>query len=291
MGRFLTTFLITGAFLHSGIAQSQSTKSTEISSIKENGAFQADRVTSPSGQVGKLPAKQWREIIENHGASPITALHATFRCRSALNVAQYDLTPLHDSLENYGHDFPIPPSGSIEISAADPSVCPGGVDAVIFADGRSEGDPRQVKDIYLARRGIYEELDEIIAQFSSIAMQGEAPQQALDVIEKRSKSLSVQNNSDIGNLAGFGLYAGPEPRDPSEFLGRMWALSVAELRLKYQSNWQTPSDFTANRQPSIEKVMETEHVPRTQAQAIIVGKKLQEWKADLQGNTEPPKGQ
>jgi hypothetical protein len=252
----------------------EANKKNEVPSIKEDGAFQTNQWIGPNGEVGVLPQKRWQEVIENHGSSAIIAFNAPFRCPRP-GGGWVEATSLHDSLARVDMASPIPPGGSWQIDAADPKSCPGGVDAVVFADGHTEGDPQEVKNIFNQRLGIYKEIDEMIKMLQDVETGKRSPKWTMEALQNRQTMISN------GGLGGSSF----------EERGRGWAIAVTNMGLQAEHGWHTPSDSTAHRLPSVEKVMETDHLPRVQANAKVLIDKFEEWKTDLEGHTEPPRGQ
>jgi hypothetical protein len=273
MSRYLLISLTIAACINSS-ADVNKGNAPDVPSIKQDGAFQTNQWIGPSGAYTS-PQKHWQEVIENHGSSAIIAFNAPFRCPTP-GGGWVEARSLHDSLAHYGSDSPIPPGGSRQIDAADPKSCPGGVDALVFADGHSEGDPQQVKNIFDQRLGIYKEIDEMIKMLQTVGTGKKSPQWTIGALMDRATMISN------GGLGGNSF----------EQRGRYVADTTARLSLQVEHGWHTPSDDTTEtRQPSVEKVMETDHLSRTQANALVVTRKFEEWKAVLAGHTEPPHGQ
>jgi hypothetical protein len=238
----------------------------QITSVKESSATQ-------SGSLGNT----WQEAIENHGSSSIVALRTAFRCllkskRKQKFALQGIVVNVRDALgESYSRSVrPIPPGGAVDLSAQDPSQCSGGVDAVIFSDGHSEGDPDSVSALYQRRRGIYSGLTEALQLLDTIANHGANPKDVADIASRRSDSVGRDQTVDI-----------------EERMGQRQLYTRLESLLRSQMDMGVPSDSTPYRQPSIEEVAKANGIPREQAHAIVISKKFQEWKADLEGNLEP----
>ena len=239
--------------------------SAQVPGIHENGAFSQE---FPGENQSSTPHILWREVLENRGTTSIVAFHANFNCGRKFGNALFD----HDPFFNYGDDVDIPPGGSVEIIAADPSRCPGGVVAAIFSDGHSEGDPQEVNNLYARRRGVYTALGESMKLLDLIATQEQTPKQVRDILESRAKALSYDQTID-----GY------------ERLGMI--VTYSKLRATLQSTQaviHAPSDHTTHRQPFYYQLAKSQNISLEQAQAIVIGKKIQEWRADLQGNMEPP---
>ena len=273
MSRYLLISLTIAACINSS-AEVNKANAPVVPSIKQDGAFLTNQWIGPHGAF-TLPQKHWQEVIENHGSSAIIAFNAPFRCPRP-GGGWVEPHSLHDSLAYYGSDSPIPPGGSRQIDAADPKWCAGGVYALVFANGHTEGNPQQVKNIFDQRLGIYKEIDEMIKMLQNVETGKKSPQWTIRALMDRATMISN------GGLGGNSFERG----------GRSGADAIAKIALQSEHGMHTPSDDTIEtRQPSVEKVMETDHLSRTQANALVVIRKFEEWKAALAGHTEPPHGQ
>jgi hypothetical protein len=230
-------------------------------SIKESGAIQA--------------ANGWQDIIQNHSASPIVALHATFSCNEEDGSRHTDINGSMDSIFQFGHDSAIPPGGSYAASVFGHAQCSGNaVDVVIFADGHIEGDVQKANAMYQRRRGAYMALTITIPLLNTIASQGATPQDVIQILQDRSKTLSNDKT-----LSG------------EETVGESFVFSTTITLLKSQFTVRTPSDFTPNRQPHIKDLAKEKNISLQQAHAAVLMNKFMEWKSALEGNTEIPEGQ
>jgi hypothetical protein len=214
----------------------------------------------------------WYDEIENLTSTTIMALHATFSCPTiAPNPAQKTAFEF-DALFAYGgRRRPIPAGASqrffLQPWAAD---CAGGVDAVVFADGHSNGSTQLVEEIYKKRLGAYEALT-IVHK-----LLGNAPNTAIDpnVI---ANDLAARTQSVSHNMA----------LDPMERLGQMSVFTLASSLLRSQSDLHVPSDDTVRAQPGIEATMKLRNMPRQQAHALVVDNKLSEWSRELGKYLQP----
>jgi hypothetical protein len=252
---------------------------TMVSLLLPNGVAQMPNVPSIQ-QDGVFTKEQpgngapvWREIVENRASSSIVSFHSEFSCPGTGKVKVWTYPETHDRLIHYGRDPDIPPGGSYEISASDPSQCWGGVDAVVFSDGHSEGDPEVVNNLYQRRQGTYEELSEVIARVDRVAAGEESSQAVIDYLSNRGKSLAVD-----------------ESINSAKRMGMSWVIQLIKDILTKQYNWGVPSDFTSRRGPSIDEVVASEQVSHERATAIVLARKLREWHKDLEANLEPQPG-
>jgi hypothetical protein len=208
----------------------------------------------------------WKEVIENHGSSSLVAFHATFHCGTKGNIL-YN----HDPLFFYGRDKVISPEGSFEIEAADPSECPGGIDAAIFSDGHTEGNPFEVDTIFQRRRGIYEGIGSALTLLDDMAA---------------NKRTALQVQSSFSDLEAS-AYKDHTLNGPEKIGMRIF---IERSRLTIKTNQGvliTPSDRTVGPQPTYSEVAATQNVSIEQAQAMVIAKKLREWRGDLEGFLSP----
>ena len=205
----------------------------------------------------------WKQVIENHGLSALVAFHATFDCGRGGHVL-YD----HDPLFFYGRDMQIPSTGNFEIQAADPSVCPGGIDAAIFADGHTEGDPVQIEAILERRRGINEAIGSALPLLQKIAANKET---SLQVQAAFSELEAAANHNHS--------LSGPERLGMHSLFQRLRLTLITN-----QGVLITPSDKNLRRPPDYSEIAATQNMSLEQTQASVIARKLQEWRADLEGS-------
>jgi hypothetical protein len=211
----------------------------------------------------------WREAIENHGSSSTVAMRTTFR-RLTGNTA---VVVAWDSVTNYGIVPRISPGGIGYLFAQDPSKFSGGVDAVIFSDGHSEGDPQGVNEIYERRRGDYKAIAQVLPLLDKIVNQDASPTQVADTIHR----FAIPNDGTISSGERRGLeqvYMGVE-----NLLRRQDDITGLYDPTKYPP------------QESIDQVAKVKGIPREQAHAIVIRQKYQRLEAFLRDNLEPPVAQ
>jgi hypothetical protein len=214
----------------------------------------------------------WQVQVENREKTPIVALHATFRCPSENNHGRSDVGFRYDALaNNYGSDSPIGAGAFYAFSlSSQTATCPGGIDAVIFGDGHSVGDPTEVAEIYQRRVGAYEAVVLCREQVNRVASKSS---KAIDAsAELRARSMAVSQ----------------DPSKPgAEREGSMFAFSLVSAILDSQDEWQVPSDATVGNQNSIESTMRERGMPKEQAHAKVLVVKLDRWIADLESHLHP----
>jgi hypothetical protein len=207
----------------------------------------------------------WEVRVENRYSSPIVAMHLSINCPSTPKHARFGFQHQFDHLFNYGADKPLAPGAfyamSIPSAAAD---CDGGLDAVVFADGHSNGDPEAVQDIYRRRRGISEALAFALPLLEKVSRQESNPANVAKTLRDKDKTESLDAS-----------------KSSAERLGERYVLTLTAVLLERQHDWLVPSDA---RQPGIEEIMQLRSVTHEQAHAIVLKRKLEEWKFDLQGN-------
>jgi hypothetical protein len=215
----------------------------------------------------------WNIRVENRYTSPIVAMHESINCPTAAEYYRFYQFQF-DHLFNYGHDRPVAPGGFVGMplpsTAAD---CDGGLDAVVFADGHSSGAPEAVKDIYRRRQGTAEGLAFALPLVENVSLAKSSPADAAKTLRDKSRTESLDAS-----------------KSSAERLGERNALTLTAWLLEKQHNWLVPSDAAPQKQPGIEETMQLRGVTHEQAHAIVLKRKLEEWKFDLQGNLDPPSG-
>jgi hypothetical protein len=216
----------------------------------------------------------WKIRVENRYSSPIVAMHLSINCPTTSEHARFGYQYQIDHLFNYGSDKPVAPGAffpiSIPSAAAD---CDGGLDAVVFADGHSNGDPEAVQDIYLRRRGVSEGISFSLPLVEQVSHQGSKPVDVAKTLRDKAKTESLDAS-----------------KSTAERLGERYALNSIAWLLEKQEAWLVPSDAAPQKQPGIEETMQLRGVTHEQAHAIVLKRKLEEWNFDLQGNLDHPSG-
>lgn len=216
----------------------------------------------------------WEEKVDNFSRVPIVAYHSSFRCPArtggSVAITQYS----HDALVGYGYDKPIAPGGSTSsVISAGLVNCPGGVDAVIFSDGHGEGDPDVLRGMLATRRGVLVGLAMVLPWVDNVGNIGMDPETAATEIAAKSNSLS-----------------GGRGEKAKEWQGEKLVLDSVARFLREQIELYIPSDASSHREETVDMVQHEKHVSRQQAHAIVLGRKLREWSADLASVTSVPAG-
>jgi hypothetical protein len=227
---------------------------TQIPGVKEDTPFRP----SPG-------SNQWLEHVHNDGSSPVEALFSSFSCsdRGGLNGR------VLDSRFNYAGDRSISPAGSSVVAADDPSDCSGGIKAAVFSDGHVEGSYEGLGQIFGQRKGAYEGLGVAIPLLNEVA-EG----------QRTTPQLIYALQSLMNKLSRFHTPEAEGYRFIYFFLKVDWSTQSRALVV--------PSDGTASRGPDVDEVMKTQRVPLEQARAIVLSRKLKEWRSALEGHTEMP---
>jgi hypothetical protein len=215
----------------------------------------------------------WEEVVKNVSGSPIVTLHATFHCLTTNGVRITDENGSHDSLYQFSRDRDIPPGDSVvvRVSGNNYAQCSGGVDAVIFSDGHSEGRSEEIANIYVHRRGLQKGLEFAIPLLDAIATGQLTTQDAIAALDKRGSSVAIDMTRSGKDRGG-------------ETIIYDFVLS----NLRRQSDFSTPPDFRRSRQPRVEDLAKAKNLPLEQALAVVLSNRYKEWLAALEGHTEPP---
>jgi hypothetical protein len=235
---------------------------------------------SAVAQLTVLPERQIqtavgvRDQIENRSRATILAFHTTFRCPKTASHSKANMEFMFDSLVNFGPYKPISPGDAFSYPMQPWAVgCPGGVDAVIFGDGSSLGDSKQVAFMQDNERGVFEGLTFAEPLVATVGSGGADPNQ-----------VAVQLHSQIEK------WRSDSSRSTAEGLGAMFSLGVTAHLLETQTNLHVPSDSTTNQKPTVETLAAAQKIPMQQAHAQVLGLKLNEWSSALKEHVQAPKG-
>jgi hypothetical protein len=231
----------------------------QIVSVKESGLHRTN--------------EGWSETVTNMSGSAIVALHATVTCIRANGLRFIDDNGSMDALYVFSRDGgkEIAPGGTFEVTVNDPADCRGGVDAAVFQDRHIEGNPESIALVFHRRRGAYKALSAAIPLLDTIASQQATPDEVIRKLQSRSDSFLTDKSLDVYE------------RSAADYV-----FSVVKSSVQRQELLRTPSDFTPDRQPSINDLAKNRNITPQQAQALILMNKLQEWRAALEVHTEPP---
>jgi len=110
-------------------------------------------------QTRQKTLKGWEVRVENHYSYPIVAMHLMINCPTTAEHFRYAYQFQYDHLFNYGADPSVEPGAFFDLPIpTNAGDCEGGLDAVLFANGYSNGAPEAVQDIYRRRQGVGEGL-------------------------------------------------------------------------------------------------------------------------------------
>jgi len=237
----------------------------------------------PQLSAGQIPGIQtsevvqtgtaWEEVVKNVSGSPIVTLHATFHCLTTNGLRITDENGSHDSLYQFSRDRDIPPGDSVvvRVSGNNYAQCSGGVDAVIFSDGHSEGRSEEIANIYVHRHGLQKGLEFAIPLLDAIATGQLTTQDAIAALDKRGSSVAIDRTRSGKDRGG-------------ETIVYDFVLS----NLRRQSDFSTPPDFRRSRQPRVGDLAKAKNLPLEQTLAVVLSNRYKEWLAALEGHTEPP---
>lgn len=222
----------------------------QVPSLKEGETFEG------------RPPGTWERVLDNHGASALVAYYEAFSCPKDGTVVKYDALV-------YSGNRDISPGESVVIEADDPSRCSGAVNAAIFSDGHAEGDPRFLDALYSTRRGAYKALGESIQLLNSIQSEHKSIPHIVDTLMARKQASSIEKTWTAH--------------------GYIFALSTV-LRMLTDTrtgHHSLPSDNDGQKPPAVESVMNATGLSRDEARAIVISKRLEEWKALLENSLQP----
>jgi hypothetical protein len=204
----------------------------------------------------------WRRVLDNQSTSYLIAFRASFHCPKGGPVVEYDALLYHGNHR-------VAPGESILMEAGDPSACTGAVNAAIFSDGHTEGDPKALDHLYSTRQGAYKALADSTQLLNSIQSEHESVQHVVDALTAQSKaSLSEKTMSASGRDLVLSIV-----------LEMLTNTRIGRYRL--------PSDDAAHKEPTVEYVMDSTGLSRDEAHAIVISKRLESWKSLLEGNLRP----
>jgi hypothetical protein len=141
---------------------------------------------------------------------------------------------------------------------------------VIFSDGRSEGDPDVLNDLYIRRRGIYEMLSEIIPHLEAIAKLRETPQSVVDFLSSRDKANGLNMKLDL-----------------SEKIGMYIAIRNTAIFLEPLIPRPSAPSFAADQQPNEPLPVSDEDFSHQQIVAATLQGQLTRWRAKLKDQLGP----
>jgi len=235
----------------------------QLPSIKEDGPFQDSR-----------PGNQWRQVVENHGSSSISAMLSIFHCPGSGGFKSVDSVRVYDPMFHYGTDRDVLPGESVEMNVEDPTRCPGGVAAAIFADGHTEGDPQTVKRLYAIRQGVYEVLGDTISLLHTVAGGSDNTQNVMRLIDERCQTVAHGKTIDSDERTAMVMIYS----------------QLKAILSDPESVLRAPLHAAATPQPDIGEVVSTSKVSRDQARAIVMSRQLEEWRSALESNLGPAGG-
>ena len=240
---------------------------------------------------------KWRQVIENHGTSSLSAFYEYVDCKGYPEPQFGDYDSVLGPVYVPGMVAAIPPSGSIEVKSDDPSRCQVRASAAIFSDGHSEGDPHFVQFLYHVRIGAYKELAELIPLLDDLATLRRTRREVFDLVSKRKYDFDmthVVGSPNEGNAGG-------------EIHGRDVAFEAVISVMTPLGGWNnhpSPSlpswaspfldflegDLADPLPASTEDIMRRNKVSREQAEAMFIDARFKKWRDALGTNLGPLRG-
>jgi hypothetical protein len=207
----------------------------------------------------------WHAVLTNKSASSLVAHYAFFTCGPKSGSSAMPDARL------YSGDRDVSPGENLEITAADPSQCTGGVKAAIFSDGHGEGDPHLLAELYARRRGAYDALGEAIELLDSIQNEQSIPN-VVDTLTSRRNAIREQKT-----LAAAG----------SDYVFSLVLHTLDDSSY----NVGLPSDDKGQTAPAVADATNANGVSREQARLIVLSNRLKAWRLLLEQNLQPPAAQ
>jgi hypothetical protein len=133
---------------------------------------------------------QWVHHLTNGGANSILALTTDLHCSPS------GLQTYFDPLVDYGSSHPIAPGSSYDLPLApNTKDCPGGVSAVLYADGTYEGSKDTLNSLLVRRHGLYDQLVWLDSVLQTAADQHTGTEIVADLISAREAEVTrVETN-------------------------------------------------------------------------------------------------
>lgn len=213
----------------------------------------------------------WQERIENRSSASIVAMNFHISCPPRSGEPRFDYDFRFDYLVNYGHDTAIPRGAFYSLPVPQDGVdCPGGINAVLFSDGHTEGEPTALSEIVDRRVGVSEALNVVLPLLGKISESSSEPIDVAHILENQSQLVSKDQSKSV-----------------AERQGQMYVLKLVKSLLETEHDMFVPSDLARVKQPGISETMRNLRIPRKQAHAVVLKRKLDEWNIALQGQLKP----
>jgi len=222
----------------------------------------------------------WQEVVENQGSRSIVAMHTTFDCitstptgdHKAVTSGGFDVLSIPTYLEVHA----VPSGGATTMLAEDPSRCSGGVDAVIFADGHSEGNSRWVNYYQQMWVGVHKGIIESLPLLAKVANQGADLAEAEELLRDRKESIpesppAINGTFDWERMGQRAVYS-----------------NLESLLHSMREEWKAKPDSTPDPQPGSEVEGKGISAKQAQKMAVYLVGKLQEWKTALENGLGSP---
>jgi hypothetical protein len=222
-----------------------------------------------------MNAETWDFQVTNIGSHPIVALKGTLVCPQDENHPRTNEEFGFDSLVYGAHglaDQPILAGQTRSFPMPKRTAeCSGGVDAVVYPDGRTEGSQPAAEAIYKRRRAAYEGLMYAKRQLDSVISSNEDLSSVASRLIKRAQDISQDS----------GLTDTEKSTENAVLVG------IAH-DLNGQNELNVPAIYLKQRREEVETIMKHDHVPEQKALAILLVQNLMESIRNLEGHTTPP---
>jgi hypothetical protein len=236
----------------------------QVTGITETGAIAK---TAAETQV----QREWQNTVQNVSTQEIVALHVTFLCTTGDGRVHSDDNGSVDRVLQNATNHSIPPGGSYQAKVIEPGACTSRADAVVYADGKVEGDADKIDLIFQRRSGAYKALSVVIPLLDDIASGKSSAAEVVAVLQDKIRAFSGERDPSLGDGYGVTLVFG------------------GAISLLQNHAWlETPSDSMPNRQPRVDAVMKTRGISLEQAHAFVTANKFREWQLALKDHTTPP---
>jgi hypothetical protein len=227
--------------------------------------------SNPYKETRVPDGSKWQYQITNTGTIPIVAFHVALQCPPTNGHKGTTYDHGEDALYTYSHDKPILPNTTRAFTFPESvSACPGGVSAVIFADGINMGDTDAIASLYEGREGVYLALTAARKLIDTVAQGAANPNEIANELDAQKQAVSGDLTISV-----------------SRRIGEIYIFGGAAHLLRTQDDLFVPSDLTPQHQPRIEDLMQNAGMTHQQAHATIISRKFGEWIAALEGNTQP----
>src|ERR1700723_717810 len=201
----------------------------------------------------------WEYEISNLSDNALLGFRFVVQCLSLNNTTAQTFQHQEDALVEFGGKAKLSPktTRSVRIPAS-VANCPGKISAAIFEDGTVYGDQDSLEYLYDQRKGTY-----LGVSFAKNLVDQLPPgadlNGAADALDAQRAKVTSNRTVSV-----------------STWSGQIATLSYLASVLRGGNETHVPSDDTPRRQPFINDLATTAHLPRRKEQVSIMRKKLYE---------------